>query len=582
MIDYIHIRYTGDRHQLVERAIELLSRRIQQRSGVRVNEDGDAAGLQLVLMQNAALGVEGFEIADGPGAGILHITGGDARGLLYGIGRFLRGCRFSDSMFQPGDWRGSSAPARPIRGMYFATHFGNYYEAAPVEEIELYVEDLALWGCNTLSVWFDMHQYMGISDPNAQRMIARLRRILQAANAVGMRGALTLLANEGYANSPEVLRADWTAGHDGYTRPPGGHYRREICPSTPGGLDVILATRREVLEAFRDLDIGYVWIWPYDQGGCTCGRCAPWGANGFLKTAEPVAGVIRDVLPEAQILLSTWYFDHFTSGEWEGLSQAFSGGPPDWADYLIAGDFGGAFPHHLREQGSPGGLPIVSFPEISMEGNSPWGGYGMNPRPAVWEAYERENGSLLSGIYPYSEGIYEDLNKVVLLQASWEPGRPAEDVVHEYAASEFSPEVAGTVVEVVRRMEMGLGHSLAQGVADVILANDVRTPEDLRGRRLYHVPDAPNAGETLALIEEAASRLPAAVRASWRWRLLAIRAALDAELQQNGGTSTELTEALMDELAAHYHTGPTILAVTPPTREALFRIYKHELDQQPH
>ena len=588
MVKSVRIHHTGDHNDLVERATALIADRIRANSetGVTLRHDAD---LSIDLDLDTSLGTEGFRIADavrdddaGPGASdethTIRITGGDARGLFYGVGKFLRECRFRDGEFLPGTWRGVSVPAHEIRSMYFATHFGNYYEVAPIEEIECYVEELALWGCNTLSVWFDMHQYAGLSDPNAQAMIARLRRILQAANAVGMRGALTTLANEGYANSPEPLRADWTAGHDGYTRPPGGHYHREICPSKPGGLDHILTTRREMLEAFQDLDIAYVWIWPYDQGGCTCSECAPWGANGFLRTAEPVAGVIRDVLPGAKVMLSTWYFDHFTNSEWEGLSAAFAGGAPSWVNYLIAGDFGG-FPQHLLDQGVPGGLPAVSFPEISMESNSPWGGYGINPRPTVWEEYERRNGPLLSGIYPYSEGIYEDINKVLLLQLNWDPNRPAREIVREYAASEFSPDVADDVVEIIKRMESGLGHSLVEGLRDLILDENVRTPDDLRGQRLYHIVDGPDAQETLTLVESVESRLPEKTRRSWRWRLLRIRAALDAELQRNGGRSTDLTESLLDQLTSIYHTSTARLSVTPPTRKALFRIFGQNLDQ---
>ena len=33
-----------------------------------------------------------------------------------------------------------------------------------------YVEELALWGCNTLAVWFDLHHYHGIDDPEARAM----------------------------------------------------------------------------------------------------------------------------------------------------------------------------------------------------------------------------------------------------------------------------------------------------------------------------------------------------------------------------------------------------------------------------
>jgi len=578
MVRAIRVDYEGGPDNIVERAIELFTERSAERSRVPVTRAG-TADLILRLGLDATIGAEGFRIAQAAG-NVIELTGNDPRGLLYGVGKFARGCRFGDGAIEPSSWRGVSVPARPVRGIYFATHFGNYYEAAPVEEIERYVEDLALWGCNTLSVWFDMHQYAGITDPKAQQMITRLRRILDAANRVGIRAALTTLANEGYANSPEALRADWTAGHDGYTSPPGGHYHREICPSKPGGLDYILDTRREVLAAFQDLDIAYVWIWPYDQGGCTCAQCAPWGANGFLRTAEPVARLIRDQLPNTKIVLSTWYFDHFTTGEWEGLARAFSDGAPEWVDLLLAGDFGG-FPQHLRDHGVPGDLPVVSFPEISMEGNSPWGGYGMNPRPANWEAYERRNGSLLSGSFPYSEGIYEDINKVLLLQLNWAPERPANDIVEEYASYEFSPDVAHNIVSVVGTMEAGLGHGLSPDVREQVTTSEVHTPDDLCGKVLYRIAEQPHAQDTIDLLDAVALRLPNWARTAWRWRLLWLRAALDSELHRSGGQSTHLTEAYIGELAGLYHTTEALLAVTPPTRSALFRIFREQHDREP-
>ena len=39
-----------------------------------------------------------------------------------------------------------------MRGIYLATHFNNYYEAAALEELERYVEDLSLWGFNLLAL----------------------------------------------------------------------------------------------------------------------------------------------------------------------------------------------------------------------------------------------------------------------------------------------------------------------------------------------------------------------------------------------------------------------------------------------
>lgn len=81
---------------------------------------------------------------------------------------------------------------------------------------------------------------------------------------------LLVLANEALAGSPEELRVDWTSGHDGYCAELKGHYRVELCPNKPGSMELILEWKREVFQTFSDIKLDYVWIWPYDQGGCTC------------------------------------------------------------------------------------------------------------------------------------------------------------------------------------------------------------------------------------------------------------------------------------------------------------------------
>ena len=64
----------------------------------------------------------------------------------------------------------------------------------------------------------------------------------------------------------------------------------------------------------------------------------------------------------------------------------------------------------------PGGLPLLNFPDISMYGQNPWGGYGANPHPGRLQQRWDETKKKLSGGFPYSEGIYEDINKVICAQ----------------------------------------------------------------------------------------------------------------------------------------------------------------------
>ena len=159
----------------------MLATRIHERSGIRPILGGNGA-CTLDLNTHQGIGREGFRIAEiSPRK--LSITGNDDLGLLYGIGKFLRMNTYTNGSVTLGTWRGESVPEKPFRAIYFATHFGNYYEEAPIEEVQRYLEDLALWGYNTVIVWFDMHQYDGIDDPAAQAMLKRLNALLEIGRA---------------------------------------------------------------------------------------------------------------------------------------------------------------------------------------------------------------------------------------------------------------------------------------------------------------------------------------------------------------------------------------------------------------
>lgn len=542
----VAIETTTARTPIVEAAEGLLLRRIEDRTGITPVR-GDVCTADILLAIREGLGEEGFRIEGEPGAPV-RITGNDGRGLIYGVGKFLRDSRLEPGSFTPGGWRGRSVPVRPVRGIYFATHFHNWYHVAPPEDVVRYVEDLALWGCNALVVWFDLAIYKGIDDLAARKMVARLHAILAAAQRVGIRPGLLVLANEGFSSTPVELRATNRKDQNGYFASPAGFYGVEVCPSAPGGMGWLLQRRGEVLDAFGDIAFEYFVIWPYDQGGCTCASCAPWGHNGYLRTAEAVARMARARFPKAKIVLSTWYFDHFIKGEWDGLRAAFADTKPDWVDYLLIDDYG-KFPENPLTLGIPGGFPVVGFAEISMVGMYPWGGFGANPRPRHWQAHHQSTRHLLSGGFPYSEGIYEDLNKVLQLQLGWAPDRDAQDIVREYAAAHLSAEKADDITAAVFMMEELLGI----GMKD--------TPQ---GPRFEYWRPPVRAEECRELVKRLDSQLPDSVRRSWRWRILLLRAVLDAELKQSGGKPTAAAAACWRELTDLYHAHHAVGACHPP------------------
>jgi hypothetical protein len=507
------ISLPADAGPVLRNIAALFARQVQERCPAKVTTTGDAP-LQVVLAIEPAIGKEGFRIADAK-PGTIRIAGNDARGVLYGVGKFLRTSRYDRGGFTPGTWRGTSMPKSTMRGMYFATHLHNFYHDAPLEEVRQYVQELGLWGFNSIGIWYDMRHAKSFDDPEAAAFRARLKAILQSAREVGVGTCLLLIGNEADQACPKELWANPTAQR-------GDRVPHYTCPNIPAGMDYTLKVFGRFFDWSADLAPEHVCIWPYDPGSCGCERCRPWGTNGFLRCAENVAVLARKKLPGVKIIVSTWLFD---GNEWQSLLAKWRT-KPAWADVAMVEN--GSF------RGAPGRLPLVGFPEISMEGMTPWGGFGANPAPrrvgAQWAA--RKN--VLDGGWPYSEGIFEDMDKVFCGQCYWDPERSTAETVREYAAFEFSPAVADDAARMVAILEENLGHQ-----AD-------------RGRCTNHIQ--PSAREAFQLARQIDAKLTAPARQSWRWRILYLRALIDKELfERQGKLEGPALRAAMAELKRIYH-----------------------------
>jgi hypothetical protein len=302
-----------------------------------------------------------------------------------------------------------------------------------------------------------------------------------------------------------------------------------------------MAAWARLLDEYRETGLDFVAYWPYDEGGCGCPQCWPWGARGYVQISRDFTRLARTKYPSCKVVLSTWMYDSPPAGEWEGLTKVLAG-DTSWVNYIMAGAHED-FPRYPLERGVPGGLPLVNFPEISMWGMSPWGGYGANPLPGRLQQLWNQVAGKVRGGLPYSEGIYEDLNKVISAQFYWDPKRTAEETVREYAASEFSPDVADDVLRAVRILEAN--HRRKRGGFE-------RPPRQ--------------TAEARELLVRAEGMLTPRARRAWRWRILYLRALIDDELNKTGGKprGPALKEAFAELVriyhAEHVHTN----RVAPP------------------
>lgn len=501
---------------VTQNTARIFARQVTQRCGAKVITEGGGA-LRVTLAIEPGLGTEGFRIA-ADSDGSIRIVGNDARGLLYGVGKFLRSSRYDQGGFTPGSWRGTSVPEGSVRCLDATAHFMNFYEAAPIPELQAYIEDVALWGANEVSTGFPTWDFKGFDDPGARRSLEHLRALLRAAKATGLQVGLGICPNQGFTGAPAETRAQ--SFPDGMGR--RGFFGVNCCPSKPAGHEYLLSLYGRLFDEFKDVGLDGFCVWPYDEGGCGCADCWPWGSRGFPTLSRDVVHAARARFPAVKCILSTWCYDTPPAGEWAGLAK-FLGQDKSWVDCILA-DSHTDFPRYPLEHGVPGGLPLVNFPEISMYGRTPWGGYGANPLPARLAALWQQTQGKLAGGGPYSEGIYADMNEVICLQLYWQKSRATQDIVKEYLAFEYSPAVVQELSQAVRLLEA------------------------------TWVERGPKSAEAWALLQRADAKLTPQAKAAWRWRILYLRGQIDDELwRRHDKLQGPVLKAAFDELTRLYH-----------------------------
>jgi hypothetical protein len=395
------------------------------------------------------------------------------------------------------------------------------------------MEDLALWGVNTLAFIFPFIDLDGWEDPQAKLSLDRMISIARLAKSTGLRTCLLTAPNSQFRGTPFELRGVPLPDPLGRR----GNTGANLCPSLPAARRLILENHQRLFVRQAEVGLDLIGFWPYDEGGCACPNCAPWGANGFLSISQDLMRLARQYFPHIQSVLSTWTFDTPPEGEWDGLARYLVEGN-DWVDFILA-DAHENFPPYPLEKGVPGNLPLLNFPEISMWGLYPWGGFGATPQPVRFQRlWDSVKGNLAGG-FPYSEGIFEDINKAIYTQFYWDPNRHALDTLNEYIAYEYSPEVAQEVQTMVVLIESNQKRAALEGWADL-----------------------GEAQQAFALARQVDARLPGWAKTSWRWRTLYLRALLDNERYQ---------AAVAAGLPLHPATDWGALLHDSPTAQEAFR-----------
>lgn len=459
---------------------------------------------------------------------IVRVTGAAAEiraakvpALLAGAGRLLKSFRYGRGSFVTTDGAYDFSAAKSIRTAYLARHYINPFMQFDAATLCRYLDDLVLDGVNSFDMQLDIPQIDAVrlkGDPAEQA------RYLDASAAIvrhlkeldcGMRGGGG--SNTARGDAPEEFRAQPVRN----PRAPNGGFR--VCPAKPGAMDFLLGNHAKGLARMRDrgLDIRFVTHFPYDEGGCGCDTCHPWGCNGYVKMCETYHGMNVKAYPGVKTVMSTWFFeDKEYAGLWEYLKTH------DWIDYLEIDDFGSDFPKYPLKHPIPNAhTKILTFPEISMWGRIPWGGYGAAAYPKMLERIFRNCEKAVEGFRYYSEGTFEDINKAVVTGLYVDPATTADEILATYAAYHFP------------------GVDTADFVRLVALFETNHRP---------HMMEFANADAAKRLALKMDREILPPMRTSWRWRLVYLRAMIDAEICGTDDFQPETAKPYFDELVKLY------------------------------
>ncbi len=404
------------------------------------------------------------------GKNILWIIGADARGILYGIGKLLMIAETKEkqiSLAQATDI--ASSPEYTIRGHQFGYRMtANSWDAWTIQQFDQHFREQILFGANSIE---------GIPFQDE-----RLDTLMKYPRAV---------MNIELSKICEKYDADywvWAA------------------------LEVDLKNsvqRQAALDKYEAL---------FKECPRFDGVFFPGGDPGDNHPAE-----VMPFLEELTVLLHKYHPD---AGMWISL-QGFNKEKTDYffkylaeknPDWLTGVANGPSSPALAEErQRLPKKYKLRSYPDLTHTVRCQYpvknwdqafalteGRECTNPQPLYYAGVHNRDAVYTDGFISYSDGVHDDVNKIVWSQMAWDTKQNVRNVVVEYCSFFFGSKLAGEA-------------------ADGIMALEQNWVGKITGNATI--------GKTLAQWKKLEAENPQ-LALNWRWQQLVMRAYYDAYIQQ--------------------------------------------------
>jgi hypothetical protein len=437
---------------------------------------------------------EGYRICVQPEAGpAVWVIGADARGVLFGAGRLLR-------LLDWTPWRADLAdttdivtsPAYPIRGHQLGYRArANSYDAWNAATYEQYIRDLVLFGTNCIeNIPFEDDQ------PSPHMTVPR---------------------SEMNVHLSEIC----------------ARYDLDYWVWTPVVFDLKDQTKRAaeierhaaLYKACPRLDAVFV------PGGDP-------GANPpelLLPFLKDIGERLMTQHPAARVWLSLQWFNRAQIGE---VFTYLDKNQPDWLGGLVAGPSSPPIPQTRTRLSTK--YRLRHYPDIThtvrCQYPVPWwdpsfaltlGRECPNPRPVFYAYLHNRLASYTDGFLTYSDGIHDDVNKVIWSARGWDPQIDVRDVLKDYAKVFFRPDLAESATDGILALEKNWDGSLAENSA---------------------------VEATLSHWQALEAKAPQ-LQDNWRWQLCLLRSTYDAYVRRRLLYETRLEGEANAALAKTQETG---------------------------
>ncbi|MCL4693206.1 MAG: hypothetical protein KJ060_11935, partial [Candidatus Hydrogenedentes bacterium] len=412
---------------IVGQAARMLRDELNERSGVLLPiADSAAAGQVAIAIGTASTADGGLAPDDPEGYGIvisgstISLIGRDPRGAMFAAGRLIRLVDCKDGAITL-DLRSpiSTAPDVPYRAHQLGyRNTANTYDAWTMEMYEQYIRDLIVFGCNGIELITTLDPEAKDGPVMTESMRARNVKLSALFGSYGL---------DVWLWSP--VMAD---GEEDVT--------------TPEGAAVALEKRRTMFAQYPVID--HVFIPGGDDGDTP--------AEHLIPFMEKLAPVLHESHPDAKLWVSN---QTFTLEENHYFFNYLETEKPDWLAGVVYGPWTKMSWEEMRER-TPEQYPLRRYPDINHTVRCQYpvrdwdpvfantvGREPMMPLPKAHKHIYLRYRDITNGFGTYSDGIHDDLNKVIWSAYGWDPDTDLDELLVEYGKVWWNDDLAEDVAK---------------------------------------------------------------------------------------------------------------------------------------